>query len=442
MQVIRAVAVIAMTAAVASAQPASPPPAAPPAPSDPAETPTADDYRDVFADHRASAPEATARPTVPPDESLTGSGRLGVYHDSDGTTIERSFATMSRGWGEWSVTASAAVDAITSASVDVRSSPALSKLDIVTVEEGSTTDSGVQLTDTRYVAAGGARWHDIDGHAVTMTGTVSTESDYTSAGVGVLGSLDLDERDLTLFGGTTVTDNWVGSVVDPTVARKLLELGWTAGAARVLSASDMVRVRYDGKFSDGFQGSPYRTVRFGDWTTSTATSGQYVFANTIGSADGLPEKLPSLRLESAVTGEWVHALAQGIALHTAVRVSHDTWDVSSVAPSEELRFAFDGWRMQLGYRFYLQGRASFFEDKYTMDPEMYEHYTSDKQLGREVGHTAMFDVAVTVVEAETPRDSRMVLFLHADGFHFAYPDYELLPSRYGAFGELGLSWEH
>jgi len=478
MQMIRALVVIAASAAVASAQasgdappptvaapqapgdarpppptapapapaPASPPAPAPattpPARTDPSDTPTADDYRDVFA--KPKPPDATApEPTTPAEEPLTGAGRIGVYHDSDATTVLRTLATVAKGWGEWSLTASAAVDAVTSASLDVRSSPGLAKkLNIVTVESGVTTMSGIQMTDERYLGTAAARWHDTSGRAVTMTGSLATNSDYASASAGVNGSLDLDERDVTLLGGLTVTDNWVSSIVDSTFARKLFELGWTAGAARVLAPTDVVRLRYDGQLSDGDQASPYRVVRFGDWTPHVETSGELTFLNTIGSADGLPEKLPSLRLASAVTGEWLHSLALGVVVHTAVRASHDSWGADSVAPSAELRVAQPTWRLELGYRLFLQSRASFFADKYTLDPAMYTHYTSDKELGREVGHLGSFDVTAALTDQDTPNDTRMMLFFHAEVFHYAYPGFELLPSRTSVFGELGLSWEH
>ena len=46
--------------------------------------------------------------------------------------------------------------------------------------------------------------------------------------------------------------------------------------------------------------------------------------------------------------------------------------VSQDAPvGLDLRVARSSWRLQVGYRYYLQSGADFFQDKYTLDPAMY-----------------------------------------------------------------------
>ena len=90
------------------------------------------------------------------------------------------------------------------------------------------------------------------------------------------------------------------------------------GVARVLTRDDAIRLRYDGKVSEGYQSSPYRSVRFGDWT-ATLGAQQITFMNTIGSVDGLPERLPGSRISHAAALEWVHSLAPGVGLHSELR---------------------------------------------------------------------------------------------------------------------------
>jgi len=436
--------VAAMTA-VAAAQapgdtPRTPPP---PATGSDAEAPSADDYRDVLGGEKPTMPDqATTTSASSDDTPMTGTGRFGVYHDSDATTVMRGLATAVKEWGHWSMNATAVVDAVTSASVDVKTSPALGKVDVITGASGQSSKSGGEMSDTRYLGTVGLGWNDTRGHALNLTTSAATERDYESVSAGLNGSTDVADRNVTLLGGLTVTDNWVSSVLDSTLHRKMYAIGWSGGVARVLTPADAVRVRYDGKLSDGYQASPYRSVRFGDWTTTTLSTGQITFANTIGTADGLPEKLPETRLSTALTGEWVHALALGVGLHTSVRAAHDSWGVDSLTPQLDLRIAKATWRLDLGYRLYLQSRASFFEDKYTMDPAMYANYSSDKELGRQVGHLGSFDLATTLVEPETPNDARMMLFFHTDVFEYSYPGFTLLSSRTSAFIEAGLSWEH
>ena len=445
MQLARACVLVAVMTTVAAAQAPgdTPPTQPPPTTGSDAETPSSDDYRDVLGGEKPTTPDqATTSSASSDDTPMTGTGRFGVYHDSDATTVMRGLATAVKEWGHWSMNATAVVDAVTSASVDVKTSPALGKVDVITGASGQSSKTGGEMSDTRYLGTVGLGWNDTRGHALNLTTSAATERDYESVSAGLNGSTDVADRNVTLLGGLTVTDNWVSSVLDSKIHRKMAAIGWSGGVARVLTPADAVRVRYDGKLSDGYQASPYRSVRFGDWTTTTLSTGQITFANTIGTADGLPEKLPETRLSTALTGEWVHALALGVGLHTSVRAAHDSWGVDSLTPQLDLRIAKATWRLDLGYRLYLQSRASFFEDKYTMDPAMYANYSSDKELGRQVGHLGSFDLATTLIEPETPNAARMMLFFHTDVFQYSYPGFTLLPSRTSAFIEAGLSWEH
>ncbi|MFT3695666.1 MAG: DUF3570 domain-containing protein [Kofleriaceae bacterium] len=443
MQLIHALVVVAATAAIAHAQaPGDTQPT--PSTNGSGDTPTTDDYRDVLGGEKpqTEVPVESTTTSSSSDEPVTGTGRFGVYHDSDSTTVLRGLATAAKEWGNWSLSATAVVDAVSSASVDVKTSPALGKVDVVTGASGRSSTTGGEMSDTRYLGTVAAGWNDTRGHTLALTTSLATERDYASVSGGLNGSMDVLDRNVTLLGGFTVTDNWISSVLDSTLHHKMAALGWSGGVARVLTPTDAVRLRYDGKYSDGYQASPYRSVRFGDWTTNTLSTGQITFSNTIGSADGLAEKYPETRLGTALTGEWVHALALGVGLHTSLRAAHDSWGVNSLTPAIDLRIAHSSWRMQIGYRFYLQSAADFFEDKYTMDPSMYGYYSADKELGRQVGHLGNFDLTFPLIDAATPNDSRMMMFFHTEVFHYDYTGYTLLPSRTSEFIEAGLSWEH
>ena len=371
---------------------------------------------------------------------ITGTGRVGIYADSDHTTVYRTFGSIAKAFGNWTLDGSLGIDAVTSASVDVRSSP-LGMVDTVTSASGMTSTQGGQMTDTRYQLTGGAGWKDGDGHAANVTSAVATENDYASISGGLNGSYDILDRTTTLLGGITLTDNWISSVLDSALHHKMMAVGWSAGVARVLTPGDAIRLRYDGKLDDGYLASPYRSVRFGDWTTTTNDTGMLVFANTIGSPGGLAERLPQTRLSTALTLEWVHSLASGVGLHSAVRVGHDDWGISSVTPSVDLRIARPGWRLQVGYRFYAQTHASFYESKYTMDPSQYSFWTSDKELGRQIGHLGELEISKVLIDSQGPNDTRMLLFFRADAIHYSYPGFVLLGARTSVFLETGLAWE-
>ncbi len=408
------------------------------------DAPTADDMRDVLSGERAQNVRTTddEKPAQPSDEEpATGTIRAGGYTDTDHTTVLRTIGILGKNYGRWHLDGSFTVDAVTSASVDVRTSPALSKVDTITSASGISTTSGGQMHDTRYQGTAGAGWKDSAGHAINGTAALATETDYKSISAGLNGSYDILDRNATLLGGFTLTDSWVSSVLDPNLHGKLFAVGWSGGIARVLTRDDALRLRYDGKASEGDQSSPYRNVRFGNWTTMTNADHQILFSNTIGSPDGLPERVPQSRISHALTLEWVHSLALGVGLHSSARVARDSWGVTGTTAGIDLRVARSTWRLDAGYRFYRQWGADFFEGKYVNDPSMYRYYTSDKELGQQVGHLATFDIATVLIDKEQDNDSRLLLDAHVDLVHYSYPGFLLLSSRSSAFAELGLIWE-
>ncbi len=330
---------------------------------------------------------------------------------------------------------------VSSASVNVRSSPQLSKVNVVSSASGRTSTSGGQMTDTRYQATGSAGWDDHSGHTFSLSSAAAAETDYSSLSGGVNGSYDLYDRQITLLGGLNYTRNWISSVLDRTLHENMHNTGWSAGLALVLTPRDALRLRYDGSSAQGYQSSPYRSVRFGDWTTSLGTRDQIMFQNTIGTADGLPEKNPRSRISHAAVVELVHALGDGVGLHPSLRLGHDSWDIQSLTAALDFRVARPSWRLKLGYRFYAQTRADFFHDKYTMDPSNYTYYTSDKELGDERGHMLDLDVSTVLKTPANTNDTRLLLDAHVTLMHYNYPGFVLLESRDGAFLELGLTWE-
>lgn len=423
--------------------PSQTPPTTPPAP-DPDGTSQDDlDWNAVSAGLASAKDlprheEDTDTNTDPP---TTGALQGGVYGDSDKTTVFRSLALIASSWGHWTLDARAGADAVTSASIDVRSSPQLSKVDVMTSASGRTSTSGGQMSDTRYEVTTGGGWNDTRGHTAHLGASFASERDYTSASASLNGSIDVLDRTTTLLAGVTATDNRVSSVLDANLHEKMLATGWSAGVARVLTPNDALRLRYDGRNADGFQSSPYRYVRFGDWSVSTGAHEQLVFTNTIGSADGLAEHVPDKRLSHALVFEWVHALADHVALHPTVRAGHDSWGVDSLTAGLELRVAEPSWRLQLGYRYYRQTAADFFQDKYVDAPAMYTYYTSDKELGDQSGHLGTLGLSLVLSEPDGPHQSRLLLDTRVDAFRYDYPGFTLLPSRTSVFASVGLTWE-
>jgi hypothetical protein len=330
---------------------------------------------------------------------------------------------------------------VSSASVDVRSSPALGKVDVVTSASGNTSTTGGKMFDRRLAGTLGLGWKDGKGHGWNLSATYANERDYNSVGTGLNGSYDLLNRALTLLAGVSFTYNWIASFLDPTFARQSYQVAWTAGLAPVLSRSDALRLRYDGAAVVGYQASPYRNVRFGNWTTNVDRYGTITFANTTGSADGLPEVVPEKRIRHALVLDWVHAFTTRVALHLEVRGGLDDWGVKSVAPAIELRWMTDRWRGRLGYRFYMQSGADFYQSKYVLASSSYTYFTSDKELSQEIGHAAHVGISRVLKEPKRAGELRALVDLSVDYLHYAYPDFVLLPSRDSGVVELGLTFE-
>jgi hypothetical protein len=383
---------------------------------------------------------ALTRAGSPSASAVTGTVRTGLYVDGDQTLVFRALGSLGGAVGNWTISGTGAVDVVSSASVDVRSSPGLSKVDVITRASGTTT-SGGKMFDRRLQATLGAGWRDGGGHGFNLSASYANENDYNSISGNLNGAIDVWHRMTTILGGVTFTHNWIGSVLDSTFARTMYEIGWSAGIAQVLGAKDALRLRYDGAYSNGYQASPYRNVRFGDWTISAGPNQQYIFANTIGSPDGLPEKEPDTRTRHALVLEWLHSLSEKLALHSRAQLGIDDWGVLSGSAALDLRGAWQWWRLQLGYRFYAQSAADFYRSKYTEAPATYSFYTSDKEIGRELGHVAHLDVSRVIKQPHHPGDTRVLFDARLVGLFYSYPGFVLLDSRSSVFVDLGFTWE-
>ncbi|HWE31288.1 MAG TPA: DUF3570 domain-containing protein [Polyangia bacterium] len=395
-----------------------------------------------FADDPQAATTASVEQVAPTATvPMTGAIRTGLYADGDQTIVFRALAMIAGGAGHWTLNGSATADVVSSASIDVRSSPALSKVDVTTSASGRSSTSGGVMSDRRLAATAGAGWNDGRGHTFNLSASYANERDYNSVGAGWNGAFDVFDRLTTLLAGVSFTQNWIGSMLDSTFAKQMYAFGWTTGVAQVLTRKDALRLRYDGASANGYQASPYRVVRFGDWTTTTDSTGRITFGSTIGSADGLAETEPEQRIRHALALEWVHSFFDGLALHAEGRIGSDTWGVQSVTAGVELRAATLHWRLRAGYRFYAQSQADFYQPKYLLASTSYTYFTSDKELSHELGHIASIGVSRVLHQPSRPGAVPLLLDVTASFLHYDYPDFVLLKSRMSGFVEIGLTWE-
>src|SRR5262249_23226687 len=138
--------------------------------------------------------------------------------------------------------------------------------------------------------------------------------------------------------------------------------------------------------------------------------------------------------------EWLHSLNDAIGVATKARLSTDSWGVQAATLSADIRYAAARGQLRLGYRFYLQGAADFFQPKYTMSSDNYPYFTADKELGKEVGHAVSLGISFffqdrAATGLKTQLDAQLEIL------HYEYPDFVLIESRTSFFGEIGLRFE-
>jgi hypothetical protein len=356
------------------------------------------------------------------------SARGGVYSDSDRTTVFRTNASARKTFGPWSLGVDEAVDIVTSASTDVRTSGA------VDVTTGASARAP-RMHDRRFQTNLSFGWNDGVGHTATASAFAAFERDYRSLGGAVRGTFDLFERNTTVIGALNTSFDEVTSVLDPTFSAHSSGAGYALGVAQLLGRRSALRARYDGSYRSGYLASPYRSVRFGNWTTEVTPEGYTTFVHTIGPSAGVPEKLPDTRVRHAITLEVLHELLPRLGTLVSYRFGIDSWNVQSHTIAPELRFLlYDGAVARLVYRFYQQRGADLFRGKYVLDPGAYAYFTSDKELGDMYGHEV--GIGVRFARGKNEPDTRS-FDANLHWTRYQYPGFALLDARSAIILDLG-----
>lgn len=380
----------------------------------------------------AGAPAARAQES-PEAEHGTVSVRGGVYQDSDETRVVRTLASGQVRVGPIDLSLDQSIDVVSSASIDVRTSPVLDAMSSASVVEA-------RMTDRRFETSLAARLDDDAGRSATLAPFVALERDYRSLGAALRGSLDAFQRNTTFLGGVVVAVDRSSSVFDDRLAQGLTSVSYAAGAAQVVSRRAVARLRYDGAVRVGDQGSLYRYVRFGDWHTAPRPDGEGLyFFHTIGPAGGYREQLPDLRLRHALTAEWVQEVLPDLGVLASYRASGDDWGVYSHTVAGELRWhAAERWLVTGTGRYVYQDAADFWAARYLSAMDTYAHFTSDKELGELRGQDLGLDLQLILPEDGVVR-GRVELAAHL--IHYRYPGNVLIAERTAVFGELGAALE-
>ncbi len=216
-----------------------------------------------------------------------------------------------------------------------------------------------QFDELRY--EGGVSYsHAFDGFRLGGTFKTSTESDYDSNYLGLRGELSLLDKNtvLALNVGRSfdhVTDGVSGmGNVDASLNVGNASLSLT----QLLSPRLVGSLNWDFIDAHGFQANPYRKV-----TGGTAP---------------VAEKVPDLRLRNAVYAGVRGILPDGATTGVlGYRFYIDDWGIlAHTVEARVIRELTRGLELRLRYRFYVQGKADFYEDTYTATQIMNNPYVA------------------------------------------------------------------
>lgn len=341
-----------------------------------------------------------------------------VYHDSDQTTVVRPSFKIVRNLGSGiELGAAYSVDAITTASIDVMTQ--------ATASEFSDRRKEISVSLDR----------DGLGMDFGASYTHSTESDYRSDALAANFSRDVFSGSTTLSGRLGYVRDTVFRILDPQFERELSGWGYTGGISQVISPTLVIQANYEGAYFSGFQQSPYRWVRFGDFDFRF-DGGLPVFEGVIATRRELH---PEDRLRHAISSHAAWYLGNDFALQPAYQIYFDDWGITSHELSCHVLRDFGPHVMgRVGYRYFRQGAADFYERQYVDAPGSYQYFSVDKRLGPIEGHllgmrfeygTDGFQLVSSLV--------RVGFDAKVDWIFNRYLDYLFLDERSALVGQFG-----
>ena len=346
--------------------------------------------------------------------------RTEVYVDDDGTTIWRPRASVGVPvGGDYAVNATYLADVVSSASIDVvtRASKPIGEL-----HQEATLAVSRALPREGSVAVGYGFVHEPDflGNAISFVGGVD---------LGANREYHVSTR---LVGGISR----VGTVVDPQFEEHIYSCLATAGLSRIVNARLVMRGNLELQNLYGFLGSPYRTVRIGDWSGMPYTGTDpdalaWVFTGVTATAR---ENVPDERFRSKISMDLVAELGHGFALYGNFGMYADSWSILATDDTLELRFEpRPNLLFRLGGRVYAQSPAYFWRMRYDTANGVDGFVTDDKKLGPMQSYSG-------IAAGSIPLGSQFHVDFRVEFTHYHFPEFTLLHDRRALATQLGVVW--
>lgn len=289
----------------------------------------------------------------------TVSAALYARADTNATTVWAPRTRFAgRAGDSFGVEATLAMDAWTGASIDVVTAATEAIFEI-----RKEVTAGAYYEFPNVTVGGGYRY--------------STENDYWShGGVGNL-TFDLASNNTTIALAAFGSSDTVGRAGDPHFREPQSSLGGRLSLTQVVDRNSLVQLSWETTRIQGYQASPYRFVAIGnDGTCAGIPTSRRPAADGCG-----PELVPDERFRHAAVARYRRALGDHFSAGLEYRYYFDSWGVASHTIMPDVAWVIaDHDTLSVDYRYYTQGEANFYEERY-LDPSAALGYrTRDREL--------------------------------------------------------------
>ncbi|MCM2281404.1 MAG: DUF3570 domain-containing protein [Bdellovibrionaceae bacterium] len=182
--------------------------------------------------------------------------------------------------------------------------------------------------------------------------TQSDEVDYSSRIVSASATREFFQKNTVIGFGFSNGQDRIGDASDPMFEEPMNHQVYSLSLTQVLSRQSIVQFLYDFRVESGYVMSPYRKAKVKDATGAIQPS--------------LPENHPRTRNRNALAVKYNYfSQPLDISFATTYRFYFDSWEVRSHTLEERISKEFGKrWSLSLILRYYMQSKASFFQDYY------------------------------------------------------------------------------